>query len=52
MVLLFYFVLFHDTIYLGGSFMNIAIIFAGGTGQRMGSETPKQLVNLIYIRCI
>ena len=26
--------------------MNIAIIFAGGVGQRMGSDIPKQFLNV------
>ena len=26
--------------------MNIAIIFAGGTGKRMGSSIPKQFLNV------
>ena len=26
--------------------MNIAIIFAGGTGQRMGTEIPKQFLKI------
>lgn len=31
---------------MGGFFLNIAIIIAGGSGQRMGQDIPKQFINV------